>query len=379
MKGFVEAVAEHEVRGWAYDETAPDQHLTVSAWLDGHQVGQSVAATGRADLRAAAIGDGDHGFRIRFERLLAPTSIGRLEVRAGEPGPVPFVLRVLPGSNHSRADQASDASIPVSDATQFPLFILGPARSGTSALALALLKSGGYQGHGEGHLFPLAQQLVSVVERYYAERDGVSGMDTTLRAVHSETFQRSLRRSFIQLTRAAFPTGRWLDKTPTAAMVRTAPLLLDLYPSARFIFMKRRVIENILSRRRKFPLDTLQNHYLDWVDVMSAWLAVRERIGSAALEIDQLDLARVSDRVAATISSFLTMPADKAERLRHALSIDHPEQTSEQVGLSASIETLGLDADDEQGLRRACDPVMRVFDYGYGVHYRASDEPQPTT
>ena len=173
MKGFVEAIAEHEARGWAFDEAMPDKHVIVSVWLDGHQVGHAIANTMRPDLQLAGIGNGDHEFCVTFQPLLSPTVLGRLEVRAESGRQRPTRLGMLRNSNHSRADQASDATIPFRDETQHPVFILGPARSGTSALALALLKSGRYEGYGEGHLLPLAHTLISTVDTYYAARRGL--------------------------------------------------------------------------------------------------------------------------------------------------------------------------------------------------------------
>ena len=368
MRGFVEAIAEHEARGWAFDEANPDAHLTVSAWLGGSRVGGSVAAIMRRDLKTAGIGDGDHGFRIAFDPLLPPAALPGLELRA-ERGGQSVCLKQLPGTNQSLADAASDATIPFSDPTHHPVFVLGPARSGTSALALALLKSGRYQGHGEGHLMPLAQQLLSQVDAYYGDRSALSGADTLLRRVHKETFQRFVRRSFVQLMRAAYPSGYWIDKTPTAAMVRSAPLMLEIWPNARFIFLKRRVIENIISRRRKFPQDTLQNHYLDWVDVLSAWRGVKDRLGQRAIEADQLQMARSNDVFSAEISAFLGLTPTQAETLRITLASDHPEQTSERVGMSATLESLGLHGDNKRELRIACDPIMEAFGYSYDENY----------
>jgi hypothetical protein len=133
------------------------------------------------------------------------------------------------------------------------------------------------------------------------------------------------------------------------------------------------VIENIQSRRRKFPQDTLQNHYLDWVDVLSAWLDVRDQLSGAAMEADQLERARENDKFAQKVSEFLSIPRNQAELLRQTLATDHPEQTSNAVGISASLESLALPHDDLRELRIACDHVMSVFGYGYGTEYFASD------
>ncbi len=152
-------------------------------------------------------------------------------------------------------------------------------------------------------------------------------------------------------------------------MVRSAPLMLEMWPNARFIFLKRRVIENIISRRRKFPQDTLQNHYLDWVDVLSAWHGVREQLGSTAMEAEHLHMARHNDVFSAEVSTFLGLTPGQAETLRLTLASDHPEQTSDRVGQSAKLQSLGLQPDEERELRKACDPIMQAFGYSYDESY----------
>ena len=370
MRGFVESLAEHEARGWAYDDAAPGCQLSVTAHLDGVPVASAVADQPRPDLLQAGIGTGDHGFTLDFHPPLPPAALARLQMRAGA-GAVP--LESLHGSGQSRTDDASNPAVPFADMQARPVFILGPARSGTSALALALLKSGYYEGHGEGHLLPLAKQLLTTVDAYYdayqAGHEARGSSDTRLRATHGAAFQRMVRRGFVQLTQATYPSGRWIDKTPTAEMVRAAPLMQEMWPHARFIFLKRRVIENILSRRRKFPGDTLENHYLDWVDVLSAWLQVRSRLGPAAMEVDQLDLAQDGGAAGVAIAQFLDLPEDAAARFRMALATDRPEQTG-TLGAVGTLDGLGLPPDDRRGLVAACARVMAAYGYSYGAGYR---------
>jgi len=370
MEGFVEFLAEHQVGGWAFDAAHPNRHLLVTAYFDGEQIGAAIASLPRADLRLAGIGAGDHGFELTFRQPIAPTLLSRIEVRSGDPE-ASIVLEVLRRSNHSMVDQASNALIPFADTEQHPVFVLGPARSGTSAVALALLKSGRYEGHGEGHLLPLARDLTSMIDFYYANRTAVRQGDTLLRAVHIDAFQRMVRRGFVQLTRATFPTGYWIDKTPTVAMVRAVPLLREIWRNARFIFLKRRVIENVLSRRRKFPEEKLEHHYGDWAGVLAAWLSVRGTLGDTAIEVDQMDLARRGDEVAAAIARFLDMPAPFAEAFRAALAADHPEQTSEAFGEAATLDSLNLSAADRPQFMATCDPIMEAYGYSYdGSYYR---------
>lgn len=84
---------------------------------------------------------------------------------------------------------------------------------------------------------PLAKELLHTADTYYATHRDLTSNDTTLRAIHLSTFQRVVRRGFVQLTREAFPSGYWIDKTPTAEMIRAAPLMREIWPNARFIFM----------------------------------------------------------------------------------------------------------------------------------------------
>jgi hypothetical protein len=244
---------------------------------------------------------------------------------------------------------------------------MGPARSGTSAITLALLESGSYIGTGEGHLMQLAHGLLSVIDQHY-RRAGSEG-STILARVPSDAFQRFIRRAFIKLAANLFPTPCWLDKTPTVEMVRASVLMKELWPNARFIFMKRRVIENVLSRRRKFPDGTTESHYSDWAAVMNAWLAVRDALGSAALEMDHRQLVLDPQAVASSIAAFLGLAQAPAATFGHYLCESRPQQTDENFGAIYSLDHLGLDEQDTLRMTEVCDPVMTAFGYGYGEAY----------
>ena len=360
------------MRGWAFDDANPNAHLNVVARLHDVIVGEASADTMRPDLFSAGLGFGDHEFRLSFSKPLSPGDLAALDVRA-ERGGESVTLPMLPGSNQSRSDAASDPAIPLADPGQHPVFVLGPARSGTSALTLGLLRCRRYNGHGEGHMMPLAQALLSSVSTYYDKRLELTKNNTTLRSIDRTAFQRMIIRGFVQLTRVAFPTGYWIDKTPTAEMVRVAPLMKQIWPNARFIFLRRRVIENIMSRQRKFPQDTLQNHYLDWADVLSAWQEVRASLGTSALEVDHLEMAREPKQFAEKVTRFLELPAAEAGLFAEFLRSEFPERTSPAIGTVATIESLGLAPDVLRELRKACDPVMRLYGYGYHLDYYVDD------
>ena len=84
-----------EIYGWAYAVDWPGAAVAVEARLDGKVVAAAPAEQHRPDLAAAGIGDGRHGFRIRFAaRLLDGAE--RLTIAAvGSPDPLIGGERVL--------------------------------------------------------------------------------------------------------------------------------------------------------------------------------------------------------------------------------------------------------------------------------------------
>lgn len=374
IKGFVETVTSHQVQGWAYDSDQPSAHVEIVI-----RAGDIIVASGRADvlrqdLRAAGIGDGDHGFMLDLMPAIDIDTLFDIETMA-QVDKARHVLPLVPSLRSTASDPVSNSNIPITDTSQFPVFILGPARSGTSSITLGLLESDRYKGYGEGHLLPLAHEMLSMVDRYYQRHAG-DGSDTMLRNVPVQVFQSFVRRSFVQLARSIFPTAYWLDKTPTVEMVRAAPLMREIWPNARFIFMKRRVIENVLSRKRKFPLDSADSHYSDWVAVMQAWLEVRDALAGAYLEVDHRQLVLHPGATASGIAEFLDMPADAAARLRHYICTSRPEQTAAMFGSIHMIDDLGLTEAEMTGMLARCDPMMTAYGYVYGRDYYAGTKPK---
>ncbi len=367
VTGFVEYVGAQHVSGWAYDSSSPAARLEVAVRIGEEFYASGFADIARHDLLLAGIGDGRHGFAIDVsEANFSAEEVAALEVHVISGVEVVRIARVH-AAPEPIVDLSSAALMPTSDASQFPLFILGPARSGTSAITLGLLESGSYIGTGEGHLMPLAHALLSVSDQHY--RRAGNEPSTLLARVSSDAFQKLTRRAFVKLAADLFPTPHWLDKTPTVEMVRASLLMRELWPNARFIFMKRRVIENVLSRRRKFPQGTTESHYSDWAAVMSAWLAVRGALGSAALEIDHRQLVLDSREVASSIVAFLELPEAAAAKFSRYICESRPEQTDENFGATYSLEHLGLDEHEARRMSAVCDPVMSAFGYGYGDSY----------
>jgi glycosyltransferase involved in cell wall biosynthesis len=96
------------VSGWAWDPARPRHRVRLEILIDGAPVGSTTAATWRADLQQAGIGDGAHGFAYVLPyNLLASDAVLRVAVRErgrcralGEP-----TLLRLPARPHAELAQ----------------------------------------------------------------------------------------------------------------------------------------------------------------------------------------------------------------------------------------------------------------------------------
>lgn len=79
LNGRIDALDGHRLHGWIWDETRPDQAVTVKLYCDGKLALEAKADQSRIDLRRNGIGDGKHAFAMELDdRLVAAR--GRLSV-----------------------------------------------------------------------------------------------------------------------------------------------------------------------------------------------------------------------------------------------------------------------------------------------------------
>lgn len=97
LNGRVDALDGSRLHGWIWDETRPEEALTVKLLCDGKVVAESKADQSRIDLRRNGIGDGRHAFSMELDDALvaararltvigvSPTTGAELELRLPAP------------------------------------------------------------------------------------------------------------------------------------------------------------------------------------------------------------------------------------------------------------------------------------------------------
>lgn len=374
IQGFVDAVEPFQIRGWVHDKASPHRSVTVEVLLRGEPIGRVNASLYRQDLEQGGIGSGDHAFIFNFDKKLEPADVRQVNVHAYR---LDGSFEILKAAAQIDAEPAAPERPVihfegvVADPTQHPVFVLGAARSGTSAVAQALLKLTRFSGNQEGHLLDLMAHLSVALNKFYIEKtdEHAPGKDTTVSLVPREFFQGKLNEMFIELIRQVFPGGSWIDKTPNSNMIYLAPRFLEIWPNSRFIFMKRRFLENVASRNVKFPGQGLEHHSSEWSRVMTAWLNVRDQLKGAAIEIDQRLLLRSPDQASEAIATLLGLSDVEATRVHQAFLYDHPERTSNKRTADLDIGKMGWQQEQMECFRQACAEVMASFGYSTNASY----------
>jgi hypothetical protein len=254
------------------------------------------------------------------------------------------------------------------DGAQRPVIVLGAARSGTSAMSLALRRNTRYVGYGEGHLIDLFPKLAEVVNRHYLKvRKDLPVGATMLSSVPAESLVEGMQAVFVEIARNMAPTGYWTDKTPGPQMVRATPALRRIWPDLRVVFMKRRPLENIESRRRKFPDIGFREHCMLWAESMTAWEEVREELKPVSLEVEQLELANHPEIIVGQLTTLLTLSADESERLLTSFINDRPERTTTEFAPTYTLDSVGWSNQQRETFLRICGGPMERFGYDTGA------------
>jgi hypothetical protein len=255
---------------------------------------------------------------------------------------------------------------------RYPVFIVGSPRSGTSAMVDALLGAG-YHGFREGNFLPLAYRISINIERHFSSFD-IGTAKVLIGCVDKEMLKREINDLFRTVVNGLNTSKPWFDKSGGPEMIHFLPTVLRLWEEGRAIFVKRRGLENITSRIRKFPNVSFEQHCLDWTNTMGAWREIRADLASDAIvEIDQWDMIRHPNTVALTLGKFLALSPDRMRALEKMLLSTRPQETEPgSATRSVTLDATEWPAAQKEIFLKHCGAEMAAFEYTLDDTYRIS-------
>jgi hypothetical protein len=348
LPGLIEIVSSNFVVGWA--RLIDRQPVHVYASLGTKIVGWAIADIVRKDLKADGPGPagtaeqegGDErgrGFSIVFTTPIAPADFEEIKVTILEDS------AALPRGDRVRYDRRDPLQI----------FVLGSPRSGTSEMGQTLTSVLKLPWVGEGHAAPSFREAASALSGENAPTKGAL-IDFMRRNALGSFAEHAMRQTYY----CVHASSSFLDKTPGVDMICAAPFLAKCFPTAKFIFMRRNGISNVLSRMKKFG-GGFEAHCSDWAAAMSAWQDVRGRLPHF-VEVEQEVMLEKPRQAADLIADYLSLSGEA--RTQIAASLDNG--TLERTGAGIGRSTLGSTGwtEDQMGFfRSVCGTAMAEFNY----------------
>ena len=259
----------------------------------------------------------------------------------------------------------------MSDAEKRPIFIIGPARSGTTIITQALRNGAHLPGYYEGHFLLLLKKLTDQVDAFFHSKQSLLQNDLHMIAhVNKDALKLALIEDFKRICEELCPEEVWLDKSPDALMIQCIDNLRLAWPACRFIFAKRRGIENICSRLRKFPNVDFESHCRIWANTMQSWLDIRDDLAGSFIEVEQREIALNPNEVAALLVHFLGLEETHTSSISSVFTINRPQSTGEiESSLAISIDETGWTNQQIQIFREICGDVSAQLGYGESSAY----------
>ena len=253
-----------------------------------------------------------------------------------------------------------------------PVFIVGSPRSGTSAL-VDVLWHVGYHGFGEGNFLPLLHHIEFHVDKYFGWFPDTDP-DVMLANIDQRDLKRRIFESFRTVVNDLNPKDPWFDKTGNPEMTAAIPILRQLWPGSVFVFAKRRGIENVISRVKKFPGESFEYHCSDWATNMAVWRHIRQQLPPGCfIEVDQRDMIQQPERTAPSLCAFLDVDECAVPGACNVMSTPGPQESGKgSASKTLSLAESGWTVEQTETFLKHCETEMNEFGYTMDGRYSAT-------
>lgn len=256
------------------------------------------------------------------------------------------------------------AQPPAPGSTDQPLkvFIVGAPRSGTSILLRAAkdvirLPSIG----GESHAMPVFHRAIQVVRAELGKFEKKE-QKLLVKEISLPRFEDHIKNYIREFYSAAYPAGRWVDKTPSGIAVAGLPIIESTFPDAKLVMIKRNGIEVVSSHLKKFKGSSFKGACTNWFRTMEYLLQARKHCQNL-LEIDQYDLQNATEQVSQQLATHLQLPHMTEPLAKFFLSQRVQSSSTHDPKKRLKLQDMEWSPEEMKLFKEDCGPMMEKFGY----------------
>jgi hypothetical protein len=155
-------------------------------------------------------------------------------------------------------------------------------------------------------------------------------------------------------------------------MIEAAPILRELWPSSVIVFVKRRGIENVISRMKKFPDDSFESHCAGWAGSMAAWRRIRQQLPQGCfIEVEQQDMIHRPEPTVRSLCAFLQVDEGVVAAACKVMSVPGPQESEkDSASRTLSLAESGWTVEQTEVFLKHCESEMKQFGYTMDARYR---------
>jgi len=346
VRGALERKDAEAICGWLSVASGDGAPQCLEIVIDGQPIAKVAANAHRADVEKAGFGSGLCGFVYRFPPTVDPEKAARARIR--------LLGTELYLADPAVSDRPTLSTPPPAGAGS--VFVLGPARSGTSITFLALHTVLKMPGLGESHVLPIFQRMLFCFYEYARQFVGQSGvLASRLDVVGLEAHMIGHLREFYF---KQFGGAPFVDKTPGLEALVGAPFIRKVFPGAKLIVMTRNGVEIVESYRRKFKTPFEESCGV-WAKCEREIRRLR-RSPSGALFVDQVEMRVAPAEAARRIANYVGQP-ESASELADFLAGNRPDVLSDMSvwDRPQTLESVNWSNDEKAIFRRSLELLER--------------------
>lgn len=209
------------------------------------------------------------------------------------------------------------------------------------------------------------------VTSYYASHKPALEQGTLLAMIPESDWHERVNLFFRSVVENYSAEDFILDKTPTIEPLYALQHIEAMWPEAKFIFCRRRGIDNVMSKQRKWPNGSFESQCREWAAINDLWDEKKKDLHSSWIEVEFFDLVNnVQDVLAARVGMFLALSKEETALIARRLCATRPQISSPEAGKCVRFSDTGWSAEQSDLFTRICGPTMERCGYGFSQYWR---------